>query len=97
MIRAIAIVAAVLATSPALARPDARAMTCGELNGLIVREGAVVVTTGTHTYQRFVASWGFCDPWEMLQPVYQSTSDQKRCVVYSVCADRPFDFHDMFD
>ena len=95
--RAIVTVLVVLAATPALARPDARAMTCAGLNALIAREGAVVVTTGPHTYQRFVASWGFCDPWEMLQPVYQVTADNRRCVVHSICGDRPFEFEDMFD
>lgn len=90
--RALVVAVVVLAASPALARPDARTMTCDALNRFIARHGAVVMTTGRYTYQRFVASRRFCDPWQVTQPVYQVTRDRKRCVVYSTCIDPPYDF-----
>ncbi len=97
MLRFAAVVFALLAATPAFARPDARTMTCASLNALIAREGAVVVTTGDFTFERFVASFQFCDSQTMLKSAYQATADDRRCVVNSVCGDRAYDFGDMFD
>ncbi|TIO88480.1 MAG: hypothetical protein E5Y00_05125, partial [Mesorhizobium sp.] len=40
------------------ARPDTRAMTCGETQALIQRRHAAVLTTGPNTYDRFVRQFG---------------------------------------
>ena len=51
---------AVSALSPAEARPDARAMTCAEVQALLLTERAVTLTTGPNTYSRYVGP-GACD------------------------------------
>lgn len=97
MIRLAAAALALLVATPAFARPDARTMTCASLNALIAREGAIVLTTGDFTFERFVSSFRFCDSQTVLKPAYQATTDNRRCVVQYVCGDRAFDFGEMFD
>jgi hypothetical protein len=61
--RLIALAGAALmaATAAASARPDARAMSCGEVRSLIRNQGAAVITTGRNTYDRYVRNGGMCD------------------------------------
>ncbi|WP_202395836.1 hypothetical protein [Stappia sediminis] len=72
------------------ARPDTRAMTCGQAQSLVQRYGAVVMTTGQYTYFRFVADRGFCDAWETLQPKVAPTRDNPRCIVGYACVEPLF-------
>lgn len=82
---------AVAVVTPALAqgRPDARSMTCGQVQSLIAQRGAVVITTGPHTYDRFVAGRRWCDMPYVPTTTGISTSDG-RCVVYN-CQRDPFE------
>lgn len=64
-------------------RPDARQMTCGQVQALIDERGAVVLTTGTHTYERYVASGQFCQMGEAARPDGISTRDNGNCLVYN--------------
>ncbi|MBI1619151.1 hypothetical protein [Aquamicrobium zhengzhouense] len=83
-------------TAPALAqgRPDARRMTCEQVQELIWQRGAAVVTTGQHTYERFVSARRFCDIPNVPRPRVISTRDTQRCEVYA-CERDPFE--DMFE
>ena len=47
-------------TSLAEARPNTTSMSCGEAAATVARAGAIVLTTGEHTYERFVAASTFC-------------------------------------
>lgn len=80
-----AMTAAVLAAMavPALAqgRPDARAMTCDQILGLIDQRGAAVLTTGQYTYDRYVADRRFCMMEETTRKVSITTRDTDRCRV----------------
>lgn len=78
----IAAMAAALAT-PALAqgRPDARAMSCGQVHSLIDQRGGVVLTTGRHTYDRYVRDRRFCMMEEIVRQVSIATRDTNRCRV----------------
>ena len=83
----------VLATASAgFARPDARAMTCGQTQALIEQQRAVVITTGRHTYERFVAYNGYCYHPEVPRITFISTRDNNRCPVYH--CERPVRFFD---
>jgi hypothetical protein len=75
----------------AAARPDTRQMTCAQANALVKERGAVVMTTGRHTYRRFVAHQGFCDRWEITMPDYAPTRDNPRCVINGVCREPPWE------
>ena len=71
-------------SSPLLAqgRPDARQMTCGQVQDLIDRRGAVVLTTGRHTYDRYVAAGQFCSIGETSTMATIATRDTNQCRVY---------------
>lgn len=74
----------VLGLAPALAegRPDTRALDCRTVQRLVDREGAIVLTTGDHTYDRYVAARSFCPvPYEPV-PASVPTADTNDCVVY---------------
>jgi hypothetical protein len=76
-----AVLAAVLAlAAPAeAARPDLRAMTCREAAEMVARRGAVVMTTGDNTFQRFVASRAWCDRWQATRLEYHPARDTEAC------------------
>jgi hypothetical protein len=79
--------------SPAFARPDITRMTCAQARTLVARSGAVVATTGRHTYQRFVNGPRWCDHWEVVRPATARTRDNPGCVVGYICETplfRPF-------
>jgi hypothetical protein len=63
------------AATQAEARPDTRAMTCDQVVSLIERDGAVVLTTGQLTYDRFVAGPGACSVGEAIRAVTVPTRD----------------------
>ena len=83
---------ALAAVADAQQRPDTRRMTCGEVNAFVQRHGAVVMTTGRFTYERFVAHRGFCDRWQTVTPRTAPTRDAPRCPVHHVCWDPPWNF-----
>ena len=60
-------------------------MSCAQAQSLVARHGAIVMTTGRHTYQRFVAGPRFCDHWEVVRPEVQQTRDAPRCLVGYIC------------
>jgi hypothetical protein len=84
---------AVTVAGSALARPDTRAMTCAQTRSLIERSGAIVLTTGSQTYDRFVGSRAMCDHPYVPTVTYVRTRDGQ-CPVYncqkSVWDDFPF-------
>ena len=74
------------------ARPDTRSMTCAQAQDFVRRHGAVVMTTGRHTYQRIVSQHRYCDPWQQLFPERAPTRDAPQCVVGYRC-DEPLFRH----
>ena len=44
-------------------RPNTVTMTCAQAQGLLASRGALVMSTGGHTFDRFVASGRFCEAW----------------------------------
>lgn len=89
---AVAALALVALTSPLLAqgRPDARRMTCEQVQSMIYQRGAVVLTTGQHTYDRFVAGRRWCDIPYVPMATRVATRDTDRCPVYH-CGQDPFE------
>lgn len=89
-----------LAAAPAWAqRPNTLDMTCAEARGFVAAEGSIVMSTGRHTFERFVASPGYCDIGEHAVDGYAPTIDRDRCRVGYRCElGTPFehDFHDPF-
>jgi hypothetical protein len=82
---------AVLTLTPlAHARPDLSQMSCKEAQQTLIRNGAVVFTTGRNTYDRFVTSRAYCDSWEEAVPAYQATRDNPQCQVGFQCEEPLF-------
>ncbi len=80
-----------LAAAPALAaRPDLRRMSCAQAQDMVVDRGAVVMTTGRFTYQRFVSHQRYCDRWEATVPALAATRDKQQCLVGYICKEPLF-------
>ena len=74
-----------LLTSAGLAqRPSTRAMSCGQAQDLVDDRGAIVLSTGRHTYDRFVATPGYCSAGEYADRAWAPTRDGN-CRLGFVC------------
>lgn len=78
----------------AQARPDSLAMSCDGASRLVASRGAVVIGTGPHVYDRFVASRRFCQVTEFTEPAWIRTRDTQACAVGYRCKEGPYDFYD---
>jgi hypothetical protein len=76
----------IFAAPPSHARPDARAMTCSEVQALLAQEHSVTFTTGPNTFDRYVGP-GICDETRVGRPATIATKDTNRCAVH-VCRPR---------
>lgn len=83
-------------TSMAQSRPSTLTMTCGQAAATVATYGAVVMTTGQHTFDRFVAHQGFCLPGEVADRATAPTLDSPNCAVGYTCEQRRHLFHDDF-
>lgn len=72
------------ATSLAEARQSTLNMRCRQAAALVYSQGAVVLSTGRHTYDRFVAAPNFCMVGEYADHAYAPTRDG-RCRLGYVC------------
>jgi hypothetical protein len=72
-------------TSTLQARPSTLDMSCGEAAALVASRGAIVLTTGQFTYDRFVAHVGHCSLGEVARPAYAPTLDSPQCAVGYRC------------
>src|SRR5215212_4742252 len=73
---------------PAEARTDARRLTCAQAQALVRAQGAVVLTTGQYTYERFVSDHRFCERDEVTRPRRTPTRDTRTCRIGYVCRPR---------
>ncbi|MGE3646084.1 MAG: hypothetical protein AB7F96_19745 [Beijerinckiaceae bacterium] len=80
-----ALIAAAMASSAAQARPFTPAMSCGSAANTVSLNGAIVMSTGRHTYDRFVISKAYCTPQETLKPAYVETANDDQCFVGYTC------------
>lgn len=91
IIAAAAVASAALVSAQAAqaqARPSTLAMSCGQAQSLVRSSGAIVLSTGQHTYDRFVANGGFCTPDEETVPTWAPTRDTPQCLVGYRCEQR---------
>lgn len=77
----------VSSVADAQTRPDARNMNCGRASSLVHANGAIVLGTGPHTYDRYVSSVRFCPYPQVARPVWIATADEAQCFVGYLCAD----------
>jgi hypothetical protein len=83
---ALALVAA--GTSLAGARPNTLTMSCDEAIALVQRAGAIVLSTGRYTYDRFVADNSFCIPGQDVRRAMAPTEDTRYCTIGYTCVER---------
>ncbi|MDJ1159546.1 hypothetical protein QNA08_15020 [Chelatococcus sp. SYSU_G07232] len=80
------LVAALVATAVhAQSRPYAPRMSCRAVAGLVAARGAVVISTGPTTYDRYVRDRRFCEITEVTQPAWVPTADSPQCFIGYTC------------
>lgn len=79
----------VLAAAPvaAQARPASYRMSCGAVQALVNRQGAVVMDTSPTTFDRYVATLRFCMPGQALKPQWVPARDNPQCFAGYTCID----------
>jgi hypothetical protein len=87
MKRAVLAMAAILAASTALAqqRPSTVSRPCAASQRDVQVNGAIVLGTGGHTFDRFVRDRSFCQFDEFLDPAWVPSRDQPACFVGYRC------------
>jgi hypothetical protein len=83
-----ALVSALAAPVIAAARPNTANMSCDEAAAIVARSGAIVLSTGVQTYDRFVATNLFCMSGETTEPGLAPTLDARLCKIGYVCRER---------
>ncbi|MDH7795478.1 MULTISPECIES: hypothetical protein [unclassified Beijerinckia] len=68
-------------------RPLSTAMTCAQAAGLVNARGAVVMSTGPYTYDRYVQHRGFCTTTETIKPDFIPTRDSPTCFIGYRCVE----------
>ncbi|WP_422374746.1 hypothetical protein [Roseibium sp.] len=71
-------------------RPNSTAMTCGQVQSMINQRGAVVLSTGQHTFDRYVSNRNSCQHGEILRRDYVPTKDNNRCYVQRCVNPQPW-------
>lgn len=90
MIRTLASLLLLLVTANvAEARPSTLTMSCHQAQRMVASRGAVVMTTGPHTYDRFVANPGFCEVAEWAHSATARTKDRQDCPMGYICNTAP--------
>ena len=69
-------------------RPSILAMSCGQARALVASRGAIVLGTGPHTYDRYVAHTGFCPHDQTTEPAFEPTRDNPQCYIGNRCIAR---------
>lgn len=66
-------------------RPDVRKMTCEQVKELVKKTGAVVLTTGQYTYDRYVSNQFYCPSGMETKNAWVATSDTQKCLIGYTC------------
>jgi hypothetical protein len=86
-----------LAAGPALAqRSSTLGMTCAEAQSFVATNGAVVMSTGQFTYDRFVAHRGYCLAGEFIDYKWVPAADTPQCQMRICEPDWPLPFENSF-
>jgi hypothetical protein len=65
--------------------PSTLQMRCSQAAALVSSQGAVVLSTGPTTYDRYVNGGGFCERSETAEPAFVRTADAPQCLVGYIC------------
>ena len=92
---ALVLIACAFTTSvQAQSRPSTPSMTCNQARQIVMARGAVVLGTGTYTYDRYVVDRRFCEINETIEPGLVPTRDTPQCPVGYLCRDFDYFFDD---
>ena len=90
-----AIASAVIAISfamPAEARINTTNLSCNQAKDLVYSRGAIVLSTGRNTYDRFVRNRSFCPISDYTKRAYVRTRDRRSCNIgYTCTSDDPWE------
>ena len=75
-------------TASAQTQLDGRSVPCAQLAATVRNRGAVVISTGPYSYDRYVTGGQFCVRPEIAVPTWIGTADAAQCFVGYVCRDR---------
>ena len=81
--------ALLLTAAAAEARPSTLSMSCGQAASVVASAGAIVLSTGRHTYARFVAGPRYCPFGDYAEPAWAPTADARSCRIGYVCRHGP--------
>ena len=92
---AVATALSLLATAAqAQSFPSTTGMPCSASHQLVLTQGAIVLSTGGHTYDRFVRDRSFCDVTEYAKTAYVPSRDTPVCFVGYRCKQGPREWWD---
>ncbi|WP_210381301.1 hypothetical protein [Microvirga zambiensis] len=74
----------------AQSRPLTTRMSCSQAKGLVAAQGAIVLSTGPLTYDRYVRTSSACALGEVIEPAWVPTADSAQCPIGYRCASRNF-------
>jgi hypothetical protein len=83
--RQVCLLLAIVSATTAMARPDTRAMSCAQAAALVRAQGAVVMSTGEFTYDRYVAGGAHCMALQITVRATAPTADNPKCRVGFTC------------
>ena len=92
----LSVLLSLLAPASFAQRPSTLAMTCDQAARLVASQGAIVLSTGRHTFDRFVASPGYCMLGEYAYDAWAPTRNTPQCRLGYTCEKGPPLFEDMF-
>jgi len=76
------------------ARINTLDLTCNQARDLVYSRGAIVLSTGRHTFDRFVADRSFCPGGDYTKRAYVPTLDRRSCNIgYTCTPDNPYERH----
>jgi hypothetical protein len=70
-------------------RPSTLSMSCRQAQSVVARSGAIVMSTGRNTFDRFVASDRYCLPGEWADRAWAPTKDTSHCPIGYICKTNP--------
>lgn len=84
------IVFAMSGTGPALAQsgPLTTQLSCQAARGIVTANGAAVLKTGLHTYDRYVRDQSACLARQIARPAWVPAADSGQCFIGYICVER---------
>jgi hypothetical protein len=82
---ALFLLASLLSSAAWAERPNTLGMSCAQAQSVVASRGAIVMNTGRHTFERLVASPGYCEFGEYALTAWVPTRDARSCRVGYRC------------